>query len=152
MKTLLEVRKDRGQDYTSFCNEIKDKALFADADNVNADKLLIAVLVKGIDETEDVQKLLESEPKTFEEARITLLKFECARNSARTLKGKREVGATRRTEYSKNKFAGKKPDNRKPDVKPQVKLWECQVCEKKHQQPFCCKDCKKPHHPPCSPF
>ena len=54
--------------------------------------------------------------------------------------------------YSKNKFAGKKPDNRKPDVKPQVKLWECQVCEKKHQRPFCCKDCKKPHHPPCSPF
>ena len=48
MKTLLEAK---GQDYTSLCNEIRDKALFADTQHITEDILLIAVLVKAVQDT-----------------------------------------------------------------------------------------------------
>ena len=152
MKTLLEARKDRGQDYTSFCNEIKDKALFADTVNVNEDRLLIAVLVKGLDDTEDIQKLLESKPKTFEEARITLLKFECARNSARAIQNKKEgdimAAGTKKSEYQRTKYSTDDPNPDAHQDQEDDKIPRCYVCTRKHKPPYCvwCEACQR-HHP-----
>jgi hypothetical protein len=152
MKTLLEARKDRGQDYTSFCNEIKDKALFADTVNVNEDRLLIAVLVKGLDDTEDIQKLLESKPKTFEEARVTLLKFECARNSARAIQNKKEgdimAAGTKKSEYQRTKYSTDDPNPDAHQDQEDDKIPRCYVCTRKHKPPYCvwCEACQR-HHP-----
>ena len=62
MKSLIEVRQAKGQDYTSLVNEIQDKALFVDARNVTEDILLIAVLVKAVQDTRDVTEVIKHEP------------------------------------------------------------------------------------------
>ena len=94
MKSLIEVKQAKGQDYTSLCNEIRDKALFADTRNVTEDILLIAVLVKAVQDTTDVQEVLKSKPRTFDEARKALLALECAKKCAQSLQGgHKEIGA-----------------------------------------------------------
>ena len=94
MKSLIEVKQAKGQDYTSLCNEIRDKALFADTRNVTEDILLIAVLVKAVQDTTDVQEVLKSKPKTFDEARKALLALECAKKCAQSLQDDhKQIGA-----------------------------------------------------------
>ena len=89
MKSLIEVRQAKGQDYTSLVNEIRNKALIADARNVTEDILLIAVLVKAVQDTRDVQEVIKRKPTTVDDACKALLELECARRSAQGLQGDR---------------------------------------------------------------
>ena len=147
MKSLIEVKQAKGQDYTSLCNEIRDKALFADTRNVTEDILLIAVLVKAVQDTTDVQEVLKSKPKTFDEARKALLALECAKKCAQSLQDDRkEIGAMK-TPYAKTKYD---TGDKQEDDKYKPITGDCLVCKKSHALPFCCSKCKTRHYPFCS--
>ncbi|XP_059084619.1 uncharacterized protein LOC131881695 [Tigriopus californicus] len=79
MRDLLAVRQKEGQDYTSFCNIIRELSDYADASKVTEDRLLIALLLQGMRNDSDKAKIMERNPNTFDEARRYILELETAR-------------------------------------------------------------------------
>lgn len=82
LRDLLAVRQKEGQDYTSFCNAIRELADYADASKVTEDRLLIALLLQGMKNDSDKAKTMERNPLTFDDARKYILELETSRNGA----------------------------------------------------------------------
>ncbi|XP_059078527.1 uncharacterized protein LOC131876991 [Tigriopus californicus] len=83
LRDLLSVRQKEGQDYSSFCNTIRELADYADTANITENRLLIALLLQGMRSDSDKAKTMERNPKSFEEARKFILKLETSRRGAR---------------------------------------------------------------------
>lgn len=80
MRDLLSVKQKEGQDYTSFCNSIRELADYADTSKITEDRLLIALLFQGMRSDSDKTKLMERKPSTFNEARKFILEMETIRD------------------------------------------------------------------------
>ncbi|XP_059096764.1 uncharacterized protein LOC131891250 [Tigriopus californicus] len=146
MRDLLAVRQKEGQDYTSFCNIIRELSDYADASKVTEDRLLIALLLQGMRNDSDKAKIMERNPNTFDEARRYILELETARKGARAFNLQqtsqainsvdRSVHVTK-SNYKKN--GGKL--GKWPEKKPLKKLDSevCSLCgsSRKHSREDC---------------
>ncbi|XP_059084410.1 uncharacterized protein LOC131881541 [Tigriopus californicus] len=109
LKEFLSIRQKDGQDYSSVCNEIKELGEYADTANITEDQLNIGILVQAMKSKRDRAKLLEENPKTFEDARRFLLSSESAKQGARQVGFSSTPGpnfsvqANKQSSYSKRK-------------------------------------------------
>lgn len=143
MRDLLQVKQQDGQDYTSLCNIIRELAEFADVAHITEDKLLIALLLQAMKSESDKAKVMEKNPKTFDEARHHILELETSRRGAKGMTVSSQVNAARSTSSYK---AQKK-------VFPKSSSRNCDYCGlASHPRDKCpaqrshCRSCKRKGH------
>ena len=117
MRDLLAVRQQDGQDYSNFCTKILELADYADAANINQDGLLIGLLLQGLKSETDKAKVMEKNPRTFDEARRYILELETARRGAKAIassSNSAKLVAANKSNYKKTQSKKKEQESR-PD-------------------------------------
>ena len=133
MQVLLAVRQRNNQDFTSLCNEIKEKSSYADTTNITEDILLIAILLQAIENEEITTELLQKKPQTFDQARKYILELECARKTAMAMGKPLGVNKNRSTYKNdqKNGFGqGTRESRNDENPTPPAGQRKCGKCKK----------------------
>ena len=126
---LLGTRQKTGQNITHLCNELLEKASYADTEHITQDLLMIAILLQALDSEEMKSELLKLRPKTFEESRTFLLELETAKRTAHSMANKNVAYVNKNNGISQYKRDQKEGHNNgnKEDQKNKPK---CSTCKK----------------------